>query len=104
MINDRLDIALALGVGLHVGQSDMEISLVRKLLGDKVILGVSINTTEELDIVIAGGWADYVGCGPVHFTRSKDVLSPILGGRGISKILKHLALNPLKIVAIGTLI
>lgn len=102
LINDRLDIALAVpGCGLHVGQSDLPATLVRKLLGDKAIIGVSTNEASDIHAVIEEGVADYIGIGPVHFTASKDVLSPILGPRGISRMLTVLGHSKVKAVAIG---
>lgn len=80
----------------------MPAKLVRELLGDKAIIGVSVNTPAELQTVLDEGIADYVGVGPVHFTSSKDVLSPILGPRGIRDVLVVLGKSHVKAVAIGT--
>lgn len=61
MINDRLDIALAIKCGLHVGQDDLPVKIARHLLGEDAIIGVSVNTERDLREVIDQGVADYIG-------------------------------------------
>ena len=71
IVNDRVDIALACGAdGVHVGQDDMEISAVRRLAGDKLMVGVSAHTVEEA-VRAARGGADYLGLGAVFSTSTK---------------------------------
>ncbi|MDR2943490.1 MAG: thiamine phosphate synthase [Methanosarcinales archaeon] len=61
LINDRLDIALAVDCdGLHVGQEDLPAKVCRWLLGPKKILGVSVGTVEEAVAAEKDG-ADYLG-------------------------------------------
>ncbi|WP_055666776.1 thiamine phosphate synthase [Desnuesiella massiliensis] len=71
IINDRLDIALAINAdGLHIGQEDLPISLCRKLLGKDKILGVSAHNLEEaLEAESLG--ADYLGVGAIFSTSTK---------------------------------
>lgn len=71
VINDNVDIAIDIDAdGVHVGQSDMEASNVRKKLGRDKILGVSVQTVEQaLDAEKNG--ADYLGVGAVFSTGSK---------------------------------
>lgn len=102
LINDRLDIALAVQCGLHVGQSDLPATLARQLLGPDQLLGVSVNTEEELDQVVREGVADYVGIGPCYGTRTKKDLNPLMGTRGIRKILEKLGDSEIKAVVIGS--
>ena len=72
LINDRLDIALAVdAAGLHIGQSDMPAAVARKLLGVDKILGVSARTVDEAVEAEKDG-ADYLGVGAVFPTTSKD--------------------------------
>ncbi|EYE88729.1 thiamine-phosphate pyrophosphorylase [Fervidicella metallireducens AeB] len=72
IINDRLDIALAINAdGLHVGQSDMPTEVVRQLLGPDKILGVSAATMEEALKAQRDG-ADYIGVGAVFPTSNKN--------------------------------
>lgn len=71
IINDNVNVAIKSGAaGVHVGQSDMEVSEVRKLVGDNMIIGVSAHTVEEAKIAEAGG-ADYLGVGAIYETTTK---------------------------------
>lgn len=101
LINDRIDVALAVGCGIHVGQDDFPPSLARKLLGPDAIIGVSCNMSSELDVVLKEGVADYVGIGPAYDTASKKDLNPILGVRGVRDILAGLGRSEIKAVVIG---
>ena len=71
IVNDRVDIALACGAdGVHVGQDDMEVSEIRRMAGDKLMVGVSAHTVEEA-VRAARGGADYLGLGAVFSTSTK---------------------------------
>jgi thiamine-phosphate pyrophosphorylase len=73
IINDRIDIALAIDAeGVHVGQDDMPCAIARRILGDDKIIGVSVHTLEETQRAIEDG-ADYVGIGAVFMTATKQV-------------------------------
>ncbi|GAA5990547.1 hypothetical protein JCM11641_002574 [Rhodosporidiobolus odoratus] len=100
-INDRLDIALILKAHLHVGQTDLPSSLARQLLGPDALIGVSVNTAEEMQIVLEEGVADYVGIGPCFGTQTKKNLNPIMGPRGVRGILEVLGESKVKAVIIG---
>ena len=98
IINDRLDIALAVDAdGLHIGQSDIPYSIARKLLGKDKIIGLSVETltqAEEANKLAV----DYIGLSPVFSTPTKlDTNKPLLlsGVKEIIAITKH------KTVAIG---
>lgn len=71
IINDNIDVALKINAdGVHVGQDDMNVLNVRKILGPNKIIGVSAhNVTEAVAAVDAG--ADYLGSGAVFATGSK---------------------------------
>merc|ERR1711939_95876 len=103
LVNDRLDIALALKCGLHVGQDDFPAREARELLGPDAVIGVSANSISELDEVLSEDVADYVGVGPVYNTGTKRDLSPLLGPRGARDILTRLADSEVQAVAIGGL-
>jgi len=63
IINDRVDVALAVGAdGVHVGQDDIPAKLARDLLGPNKILGVSVKTVQQAQQAAADG-ADYLGAG-----------------------------------------
>lgn len=102
IINDRLDIALAVDAdGLHVGQEDLPVEAARKLLGPGKILGYSVSTVEEARYGEKNG-ADYLGAGPVYPTGSKlDAGSPI-GIETLGKIKKAVSIPVVGIGGIGT--
>ncbi len=72
IINDRVDIALAVGAaGVHVGQGDLPTGIVRRLMGGSALVGVSVTTrAEALDAVRDG--ADYLGVGAMFATGTKN--------------------------------
>ena len=71
LINDRLDIAQAVdAAGVHIGQSDLPLTIVRNILGNDKIIGVSAGNLEEALIAEKNG-ADYIGVGAVYATGSK---------------------------------
>ena len=97
IINDRLDIALAIdAAGLHIGQDDLPAKTARKLLGDGKILGVSAGTMEEA-VKAKNNRADYIGVGAVFPTNTKEV-ADYTGVDLPSKIRKELNMP---VVAIG---
>jgi thiamine-phosphate pyrophosphorylase len=72
IINDRVDIALALDAdGVHVGQEDMPVDMVRKLLGPEKIIGLSIQDLSQID-EIATENADYIAVSPIFPTATKN--------------------------------
>ena len=71
IMNDSTDLAIACGAdGIHVGQDDAPVEVVRQLAGPDVFIGVSTNTIDEMKQALADG-ADYVGFGPMFPTQSK---------------------------------
>ncbi|MCS7225701.1 MAG: thiamine phosphate synthase [Gloeomargarita sp. SKYB31] len=71
IVNDRVDIALAVGAdGVHLGQQDLPLPVARRLLGPERLLGCSTTNPSELQRAIDGG-ADYIGVGPVYATPTK---------------------------------
>ena len=72
LINDRIDIALAIDSdGVHIGQDDMPADVARKIIGNDKILGVSASTVDEAIKAEEDG-ADYIGSGAVFPTATKD--------------------------------
>jgi len=73
IVNDRIDIAEAVGAeGVHLGQSDLPVSVARDLLGSEATIGCSTSTVAEAERAEAEG-ADYLGVGAVYVTESKAV-------------------------------
>jgi len=71
IVNDRLDIALAVDAdGVHLGQGDMPLNIARNLLGPDKIIGVSVHNIEEALEAQACG-ADYIGVGAIFNTSTK---------------------------------
>jgi len=98
VVNDRLDVALAVGVdGIHLGQEDFPIPLARKLLGPDVIIGGSALTLEEARKCFDEG-CDYIGFGPVFPTGSKLDTGPASGLSLLEKVAEEF---PVPIIAIG---
>ncbi len=79
LINDRVDVALAVdAAGAHVGQSDMPWEDARRLLGPDKILGLTIDTMDELREAQPFD-VDYLGVGPVFATNTKSDPAPTWG-------------------------
>ncbi len=71
IINDNVDIAVNCGAdGVHIGQNDMTALEVRAKIGDKMILGVSVQTAEQAILAQRSG-ADYLGVGAIFATSTK---------------------------------
>jgi len=98
IINDRLDLALALEAeGVHVGQNDLPASLVRCLLGPNRILGVTAETIAQAQQAEQEG-ADYLGSATVYPTFSKaDAPKPI----GVVALAAVVQAVKIPVVAIG---
>ena len=103
LIDDRVDVAAALkghGVaGVHVGQDDLDVRVVRELLGPDAIIGL---TTGTLELVQASNEhkdvIDYIGCGPFRDTPTKDSGRAPIGLEGYPELV---AASELPLVAIG---
>lgn len=78
IVNDYVDIAMLCDAdGVHVGQGDIPVPLVRQLVGKDKIIGLSTHTPEECKKAIELG-ADYIGVGPIFATKTKkDVCAPV---------------------------
>lgn len=98
LINDRLDIALAVDAdGVHLGQDDLPYSAARKLLGKKKIIGITVHNVEEAKEAQFIG-ADYLGVSPIFETSTKtDAGRP----SGIDLIRNIKKLVSIPIIAIG---
>ena len=68
IINDRVDVAQAVKAeGVHLGQSDMHLSLARSILKDSMLIGISASSVEDAIEAEKGG-ADYIGVSPIFAT------------------------------------
>ena len=97
IVNDRADIALLLGAGLHIGQDDLPPLEARRLLGAAPILGYSTHNAEQL-AAAAGEPASYLALGPMFPTQSKINPDPVVG---LDRLRAWRQLTALPLVAIG---
>lgn len=97
IINDRLDIAMAVGAaGVHLGQDDLPCAAARKILGEDYLIGVSAHNPAEAKAALQNG-ADYLGCGAVFGTATKADVQK-LGTDGLAAICRE---KGLPVVGIG---
>jgi thiamine-phosphate diphosphorylase/hydroxyethylthiazole kinase len=90
LVNDRVDVALAIGAeGVHMGQDDLDLATTRKLLGERAIIGVTACSSEEALKAAAGG-ANYLGLGTVFATPTKENAKFIVGCSGVRTMLNSL--------------
>ncbi len=98
IINDRLDIALAVEAeGVHLGHDDMPVAIARRLIGPDRILGASPETLEEARQMERDG-ADYLGVGDVYGTSSKPDAGIPIGVEGLTEVVRAVSIP---VVAIG---
>jgi len=101
IINDRLDVALAVGAdGEHLGQTDMLIADARRLVGADMLIGISAECVEDAVRAQAEG-ADYIGISPVFCTPTKTDTAPALGLDGVARIRAAVSLPLVGIGGIG---
>jgi thiamine-phosphate pyrophosphorylase len=98
IMDDRADLCLAAGFdGVHVGQEDLSPAGARKVIGERLWLGVSTHNPEQVAEADKTS-ADYIAIGPVFSTMSKANPDPVIGLEGVQKA-RALTRKPL--VAIG---
>lgn len=103
IINDNPTVAKASQAdGVHLGQTDMDISAARAVLGEQAIIGGTANTWEQVEKLIAEQ-VDYIGLGPYRPTETKKNLSPVLGMIGYQHVLFQMEKRNLEmpIIAVG---
>lgn len=99
IINDRVDVALALGAdGVHLGQDDLPPTVVRKLLGPDAIIGFSTHTVPQA-VLATTMPLDYVAIGPIFLTSTKESSCPAVGLEGLRQVRQ--AVGEIPLVAIG---
>lgn len=100
IINDRADVALAIGSdGVHLGQDDMPPSAARALLGEGAVVGFSTHSVEQA-VAAARMPVDYVAVGPIFETKSKEKPDPVVGLEGLRRVREAVGVS-VKLVAIG---
>jgi thiamine-phosphate pyrophosphorylase len=98
LVNDRADVALASGAaGVHVGDEDLPVEAVRRVVGADAIVGFSTHSVEEAARASSCG-ADYLGFGPVFDSPTK---AGVRDARGLELLARACASTTLPVVAIG---
>lgn len=101
IINDSPELARQCGAdGVHLGKQDCSPTEARQLLGDKLIIGGTANTIDDV-IRLAEQGVDYIGLGPFRFTSTKENLSPVLGLEGYQQILDEMEAQNIKLPVVG---
>jgi thiamine-phosphate pyrophosphorylase len=99
IVNDRVDVACALGAdGVHLGQTDVPVWGARLLAGAGLLVGVSTHSLGQAKAAVEAG-ADYLGFGPIFATRTKDNPDPVQGLAALAEVVAAVA--PVPVVAIG---
>ncbi len=100
IINDNVLLAVEIDAdGIHIGQDDMPVAEARALIGPHKILGLTVTTAEQMAAVDTK-LVDYVGCGPVFPTITKEDAPTPMGVEGWATLAR---MSPLPVVAIGGL-
>jgi thiamine-phosphate pyrophosphorylase len=100
IINDRIDVALAVEAdGVHLGQTDMPLTMAKKILGNTMIIGISAESLEDAMEAEKNG-ADYLGVSPIYATPTKTDTAAPIGLEGLREIRKTVQLP---LVGIGGL-
>ena len=104
IIDDNVALAKKINAdGVHLGKNDMPVAEARKMLGDKFIIGGTVNTFDDILQHLQVEAPDYFGCGPFRFTSTKKNLAPVLGCEGYKCIISKMRENNIAIplIAIG---
>ena len=87
-MNDRVDIALALGAdGVHVGSRDVPVAALRRSVPEGFLIGASTDDPDVARTLVADG-ADYVGCGTVYPTETKPNAGDVIGLAGLERVVR----------------
>ena len=97
-VNDRTDVALALGAdGVHVGPDDLPVARLRAVGPADFLIGTSTDDPAEAAALVEDG-ADYLGCGTVYPTTSKADAGEVIGLDGLDRVARAV---DVPVVAIG---
>ncbi len=100
-VNDRLDVALALGAdGVHLGPDDVPVSAARRVVPDGFLIGYSTDDPAAARSAVEAG-ADYLGCGTVYPTTSKADAGHSIGPEGLRRVVTSVNVPVVGIGGIG---
>ncbi len=95
IVNDSPEIALRVHAdGVHLGGNDLSPKLAREILGPKALIGGTVNSMKDAEILVADGVCDYAGVGPFRYTGTKRNLAPVLDAQEIRSIILELGTIP----------
>ncbi len=95
IVNDSVEVAADCGAdGVHLGSLDTGWEQARARLGAGRIIGGTVNCAADAARAAGASCLDYVGVGPLRFTRTKDNLSPVLGLAGVRDLIALLGALP----------
>ena len=100
IVNDRVDVAAAAGLGVHLGQDDLAVSDARAVLGAHAMVGLSTHTPAQLAAAL-GQPVSYVAFGPVFATATKANPDPVVGLSGVAAAAAAATAAGVPLVAIG---
>lgn len=90
IVDDYVHLVDPIGAdGVHLGRTDMPIDEARRRLGPDKIIGGTANTIDDIRQVARAG-ANYIGCGPLRFTTTKERLAPLLGIEGYRRLIAQM--------------
>ena len=99
IVNDHIDLALAVKAdGVHIGQEDLPPQIVRELIGEDMVLGLSTHNPDQIKLAEKSGVVDYLGVGPVYATQTKVDVGEAVGLKYVTYAHEH---TKLPFVAIG---
>ena len=96
LVNDRADVAVASGAGVHLTTRSMGAAAVRRTFGDQLLIGVSTHSLNEAREAEAGG-ADFIVFGPVFDTASKRPYGEPVGLRALAEVAGRIGIPVLAI-------
>lgn len=100
LVNDRVDVALAVGAdGVHVGDDDLPADVVRRLLGERALVGVTCRDPEAARRAVDAG-ASYLGVGPVYVSSTKFGLPDPMGPAGVEVIARAVGVPVIAIAGV----
>lgn len=98
IINDRVDVAHAIKAdGVHLGQSDLKVAEARAILGEKAIIGLSVESLEQAKAAVDEE-VDYLAASPLFYTKTKTDCAHPWGLEGLKRLC---AISKCPVIAIG---
>ncbi len=100
LVNDRVDLALAVGAdGVHVGGDDLPVDVARRLLGEHALVGATCRNPEAARRAVDAG-ASYLGVGPAYVTSTKTGLPDPMGPGGVEAIARAVSIPVIAIAGV----